>query len=476
MAEAYLRLVREAHAGRTPGRRPGWLYRVTANLVLSRGRRICRRPSVPRSPRRPAGRRVPEARHLRLEIDPALREALLALPADARIAVVMAARGATRREIAEAHRSQRGRDADPPHPRPAVRQRPARRTPLCAHRRGRPMTRCTRAPSTSPARRRPSGSPRRGARAHGPPSRMPGVARRAAGSVRPGRHRRGRPCGLPRLHDRIREVAVSAPRSGPRGLGIVLAFVLLAVGVVGASLGVGALVRPAAVAPSTGPRGRAGRRRQPGGRCRGAGRAAVRIEANGYVHRRTRGPDVQSDPASHPWTLETRGTSTARAADDPLLQRPTRPAGGSTSSGSTTGRPRGPGPDWGRSRPGRGPGPPWAPRSRATSTSWAPPQPVPCVRLEGLRIAVRPDDHVKEPMGGGTCSRERPGVDGDPFRAGGPLHCSGILQLPPQAAEPGCWPRLPAPWRWEYATGTKHRLLRGPRHGARDRAGSPTQA
>ena len=102
VAEAYLRLVRETHAGRTPDDVRRWLYRVTANLVLSRGRRI----SVAQ---RFLGRLVdrrhgesPESRHLRLAIDPALREAVLALPPDARVAVVMAARGATGREIAEA--------------------------------------------------------------------------------------------------------------------------------------------------------------------------------------------------------------------------------------------------------------------------------------------------------------------------------------------------------------------------------------
>jgi len=52
------------------------------------------------------------------------------------------------------------------------------------------------------------------------------------------------PAVSPRLHDRLQEVAVSAPRTRPSALGIVLAFVLLAAGVVGASLGVGALVAP----------------------------------------------------------------------------------------------------------------------------------------------------------------------------------------------------------------------------------------
>ena len=101
VAEAYLRLVREAQAGRTPDDVRGWLYRVTANLVLSRGRRIAvARRFVAHLVDRRTGE-SPEARHLRLDIEPGLRDALLALPADSRIAVVMAARGASGREIAE---------------------------------------------------------------------------------------------------------------------------------------------------------------------------------------------------------------------------------------------------------------------------------------------------------------------------------------------------------------------------------------
>lgn len=102
VAEAYLRLVREVHAGRAPDEVRGWLYRVTANLVMSRGRRIA---VAARFVSRLVDRRSaesPEARHLRLDIPDDLREAVLALPEDARVAVVLAARGASGREIAEA--------------------------------------------------------------------------------------------------------------------------------------------------------------------------------------------------------------------------------------------------------------------------------------------------------------------------------------------------------------------------------------
>jgi RNA polymerase sigma factor (sigma-70 family) len=100
VAEAYLRLVRETQAGRAPDDVRGWLYRVVANLVMSRGRRIsvARRFLVHLVDRRTG--ESPEARHLRLDLDPALRDAVLSLPPDARVALVMAARGASGVEIA----------------------------------------------------------------------------------------------------------------------------------------------------------------------------------------------------------------------------------------------------------------------------------------------------------------------------------------------------------------------------------------
>jgi RNA polymerase sigma factor (sigma-70 family) len=102
VAEAYLRLVREVGAGRQPDDVRAWLYRVVANLVMSRGRRltVARRFLVHLVDRRSS--ESPEARHLRLDVDPALREAVLALPPDSRVALVMAARGASGVEIAAA--------------------------------------------------------------------------------------------------------------------------------------------------------------------------------------------------------------------------------------------------------------------------------------------------------------------------------------------------------------------------------------
>ena len=100
VAEAYARLVREVHAGRGPDDVRAWLYRVVSNLVMSRGRRIT---VAQRFLGRLVDRRtaeLPEARHLRLDVDPALRAAVLSLPPDARVALVLAARGVSGAEIA----------------------------------------------------------------------------------------------------------------------------------------------------------------------------------------------------------------------------------------------------------------------------------------------------------------------------------------------------------------------------------------
>jgi RNA polymerase sigma-70 factor (ECF subfamily) len=102
VAEAYFRLIREHRRGRAPDEPRSWLYRVVANLHLSRGRRL-------RTAQRFLGRLVerrveesPEARLARTELSPGLSAALLALKADARVAVVMAARGCSGRDIAAA--------------------------------------------------------------------------------------------------------------------------------------------------------------------------------------------------------------------------------------------------------------------------------------------------------------------------------------------------------------------------------------
>ena len=102
VAEAFLRLIREARADRMPDDPRAWLYRVVANLSLSRGRRL---QTAQRFVRHLVDRRVSEpadARLLRNELPADLQRALLSLKPDARVAVVMAARGCSGRDIAAA--------------------------------------------------------------------------------------------------------------------------------------------------------------------------------------------------------------------------------------------------------------------------------------------------------------------------------------------------------------------------------------
>jgi RNA polymerase sigma-70 factor (ECF subfamily) len=97
--EAFLRLVVELKAGRPPDNVGGWLYRTSANLIISRGRRrsvadrmrafLVRRDVEP----------SPEDHALRSERDRTLAQALSKLPPDARVALLLAARGMGSTEI-----------------------------------------------------------------------------------------------------------------------------------------------------------------------------------------------------------------------------------------------------------------------------------------------------------------------------------------------------------------------------------------
>jgi RNA polymerase sigma-70 factor (ECF subfamily) len=100
--EAFLRLIVEVEAGRTPDNVRAWLHRVTANLVVTRSRRT----SVAR---KWSGFLVgaktpdePEAMLLDFERRSDLEAALAELPADARTALLLAARGFTGLDIAAA--------------------------------------------------------------------------------------------------------------------------------------------------------------------------------------------------------------------------------------------------------------------------------------------------------------------------------------------------------------------------------------
>ena len=102
VADAFLRFIGEVRAGRAPTETRAWLYRVVANLVVSRGRRL---RTATRNLSRLADRRVmesPEQGVTRSEIRSDLLGALAALPIDGRVALVMAARGSTGQEIAKA--------------------------------------------------------------------------------------------------------------------------------------------------------------------------------------------------------------------------------------------------------------------------------------------------------------------------------------------------------------------------------------
>ena len=97
--DTFLRLVIELKAGRRPANVGGWLYRVSANLIVSRGRRrtvadrmrtfLVRRETEP----------SPEDQALLDERDRTLALALSRLPADARVALLLAARGMGAPEI-----------------------------------------------------------------------------------------------------------------------------------------------------------------------------------------------------------------------------------------------------------------------------------------------------------------------------------------------------------------------------------------
>ncbi len=101
--EAFVRLITEVEAGRMPENVRAWLYRVTANLVASRGRRATvakRWLATVGSPETTV--RGPEPSFLDQERRDDLDDALGELGADARAALLMAADGFRGDEIATA--------------------------------------------------------------------------------------------------------------------------------------------------------------------------------------------------------------------------------------------------------------------------------------------------------------------------------------------------------------------------------------
>lgn len=101
--EAFLRLFRELQCGRPPDNVRAWLYRVAANLVVSRGRRA----SVARRWLERTGREEdwfdsPERMTVDREDRDRLMVELASLSRDARVGLLMAANGFSGREIAAA--------------------------------------------------------------------------------------------------------------------------------------------------------------------------------------------------------------------------------------------------------------------------------------------------------------------------------------------------------------------------------------
>jgi RNA polymerase sigma-70 factor (ECF subfamily) len=110
LQEAFLRLTREARADRVPDNIRAWLYRVSGNLAVSRGRRLAAAlrgltrigssPTAVAGAARPAD--APEAEYLREESRAALLRALDDLGPASRTALLLASEGFTGAEIAAA--------------------------------------------------------------------------------------------------------------------------------------------------------------------------------------------------------------------------------------------------------------------------------------------------------------------------------------------------------------------------------------
>lgn len=98
--EAFLRLLREARAGRYPDSAGAWLYRTALNLAVSRARRAAvARRFAPRLVRRDDPP-TPEEVSLGRERSALMRAALARLPQVQRTALIMAAQGIGGEQIA----------------------------------------------------------------------------------------------------------------------------------------------------------------------------------------------------------------------------------------------------------------------------------------------------------------------------------------------------------------------------------------
>ena len=259
------------------------------------------------------------------------------------------------------------------------------------------------------------------------------------------------PAVSPRLHDRIREIAVTQPRSGPSAIGIVLVLALLAVGVVGASIGVGAMwgTRPTAVAPTPALPVLAADAVDWRTPVVELAARQLAIDADGRRFLGVARPDLVSDPGDpNRWTLEAtwrEGGIEQRlflyfAADDASWWVDQIGVyDGSDSPKWATFTPPADG-VWLRTPIGEA----FSGDLNVEGTSATGP-----VRLHlgGLRVAVHPQDNVAEPLGGVRKvlkENGNPAIDGDPFDRGGPLHCSGILPCRPRRRRRGSSSRATA--------------------------------
>lgn len=105
LQDTFLRLTREIEAGRTPVHLRGWLYRVAANLAISRGRRHTTALRwLQRQDRASLSGVVdsPEHHALGREWTSTVEAALGTLPPDGRTALLLSAEGFTGEEIAAA--------------------------------------------------------------------------------------------------------------------------------------------------------------------------------------------------------------------------------------------------------------------------------------------------------------------------------------------------------------------------------------
>ena len=101
--EAFVRLLREARAGRTPDNVRAWLYRVCTNLVINRTRRARVADAFRRTwSGGEDAEDSPEWLALRQEQAAELRSELSHLSRDARVGLLLAANGFSGKEIAEA--------------------------------------------------------------------------------------------------------------------------------------------------------------------------------------------------------------------------------------------------------------------------------------------------------------------------------------------------------------------------------------